>query len=429
MPEPATPHSERPWEDPGQMISVDQALERILAAVSPLPPGMVHLTNALGLVLASDIIAGADVPPFRNSAMDGYAVRSGDTTGASVQHPVELSVAGAIAAGDSPGMVVDPGQAIRIMTGAPMPSGADAVVRFEETDEIDRSAMVEPPSHAFIGIQRSPKALDNVRPAGEDIARGDLALPAGKLLRPQEIGLLAAINVTEVSVHRRPKVAVLSTGDELADIGELLQPGQVRNSNSYTLAAMASQAGAIPYIGGIARDTVEDLTAKLEQCRSCDFIVTSGGVSLGDYDVVKDILRAEGAIEIWQVRMKPGKPLTFGRIGATPLLGLPGNPVAAAVSFQQFARPAIRRMLGMRDVSPETVIARLTERVENRGLRRHFVRAILERNGNEGYTVRSAGGQGAGLLTSLTRANALLVIPEDVETAEPGMMFQVQILH
>jgi molybdopterin molybdotransferase len=406
------------------MVTVERALEIVLGAVRPLPVIGVPLLDSLGLVAALDVTAPADIPPFRNAAMDGFAVRHVDTSEASFSAAVTLRVVGQIAAGEASVHEVKPGDAVRIMTGAPMPEGADAVVRFEETDEAARPAS----ERDAIGIFRPARALDNVRPAGEDIPRGAVAIPAGALLRPQEIGLLAALGIDAVPVHRRPQVAILSTGDEIADLREELRPGQIRNSNSYTLAAMVRQAGAEPLVAGVARDRVDDLRHKLDQCRPCDLIVTSGGVSLGDYDVVKDVLQSEGAIDVWQVRMKPGKPLAFGRIGDTPLLGLPGNPVAAAVSFEQFGKPAIRKMLGMRDVVSPTVKARLTERIDNRGRRRHYVRAVVDRDASGDLTVRASGDQGAGVLTSLTRANALLIVSEELDVAEPGMILPVQLL-
>jgi molybdopterin molybdotransferase len=231
-----------------------------------------------------------------------------------------------------------------------------------------------------------------------------------------------------VSVHRRPTVAVISTGDEVVDPGQPIRPGQIRNSNSSTLAAMAKRLGAIPILLGVARDNIDSLTDRLHAARNADLIVTSGGVSLGDYDMVKDVLRAEGEIAIWQVRMKPGKPLAFGTVGGKPLLGLPGNPVAAAVSFEQFGRPAIMRMLGRPDLFAPTVEARLLERIDNRGQRRHFVRARVEAVRDGEFTVRVAGDQGAGVLSSLCRANGLLVIPERIEVAEPGMRLTVQMI-
>jgi molybdopterin molybdotransferase len=409
-------------------MSVDEALDRVLAAVSPLPAETVQLPDALGRVTAADIVASQDLPSVRNSAMDGYAVGSGDTARASAEQPVQLTVTGTIAAGDEPGFAVGQGQAIRIMTGAPIPDGADAIVRFEDTDERSRSG-TSGMELSEIGVLRPVEPGTNVRPAGEDIAKGKLAVAAGTWLRPAEIGLLSGLGVHDVAVHRRPDVAILSTGNELVPPGAPVQAGQIRDSNSLMLAAFASQTGANPIAIGIARDEIADLSEKLRSCQSCDFIITSGGVSAGEYDMVKDVLHAEGSIDVWQVRMKPGKPLAFGWIGSIPFLGLPGNPVAAAVAFTQFAGPAIRTMLGLRDVMPETVTARLTESIDNSGQRRHYVRAMLERSEPNGYTVSAVGAQGAGVLTSLTRANALIVLPEEIERAEAGAMVQVQILH
>jgi molybdopterin molybdotransferase len=253
-------------------------------------------------------------------------------------------------------------------------------------------------------------------------------LPTGTQLGPAEIGVLAALNRSTVRVFRRPVVAVLSTGDEVVEVGSELRPGQIRNSNSYTLAAMVARAGGEPLVVGIARDSLAELRAKLAEAQHADFIITSGGVSLGDYDMVKDVLQSEGSIAIWQVRMKPGKPLAYGAIKGVPLLGLPGNPVAAAVSFLQFGLPAIRKMRGLRELDLPVVEATLTERLDNRGHRRHFVRACLEGNPRDGYAVRAAGDQGAGVLSSLVRANGLLIIPEELEIAEPGTRLPVQII-
>ncbi|MEA2598531.1 MAG: molybdopterin molybdotransferase [Thermomicrobiales bacterium] len=409
------------------MVGVDEALERILAAVSPLDSIQVPILDALDLILAEDVVAGDDIPPFRNSAMDGYAVRAADTVGADAARPTSLRVIGQAAAGGIPTVSVTEGTAIRIMTGAPLPGGADAVVRFEETCETSSGQDNEGRGIDRVAIGRPARPGENVRPAGEDVGKGETPLRAGMRLRPPEIGLLAALGRTSVAVHRRPRVAILSTGDEVADVGASLQPGQIHDSNSSLLAAMTTRFGGDPVLLGIARDSIGDLRARLESAHQTDFIVTSGGVSLGDYDVVKEVLQAEGEIAIWQVRMKPGKPLAFGRIGGTPLLGLPGNPVAAAVSFEQFGRPAILKMLGRRNLAIPTVEATLLDRVENRGRRRHFVRVIVEGSRGDGYSARIAGDQGAGILTSLTRANGLLVVPEHMDVAEPGMRLPVQM--
>jgi molybdopterin molybdotransferase len=429
MPEPQTPLSERPWEAVERMISVDAALETALAAVRPLDPVAVPLLDALGLVLAEDVVAGIDVPPFRNSAMDGYAVRAADTDGATFDAPVRLRLAGSVAAGESATVAVGPGEAIRIMTGAPMPEGADAVVRFEETDETaygpDRN---QRDARADVGIARPARPWDNVRPAGEDITRGSTVLRAGCVLRAPELGVLASIDRTTVLVRRRPVVAVLSTGDEVAAPGSAARPEQIRDSNATTLAAMVRQAGGEPVLLGIAPDRQDALSGYLARARAADLILTSGGVSLGDYDVVKDVLRAEGEIAIWQVRMKPGKPLAFGRIGDAPLLGLPGNPVAAAVSFVQFGRPMIKRMLGRDDLLPPCIQAAAPDVFDNRGHRRHYVRVRVAWEPPVGWVARAAGEQGAGMLTSLAAANGLLVIPEEIEHTSPGMMLTVQML-
>jgi molybdopterin molybdotransferase len=278
-----------------------------------------------------------------------------------------------------------------------------------------------------VGITRPAKPEDNVREAGEDIAAGSPVLRAGTRVRPPEIGVLASLNRPTVAVHRAPVVAILSTGDEVIDLGPELQPGQIRNSNSYLIAAMVRRFGAQPLMLGISRDSVNDLENKLEAANTADMIVTTGGVSLGDYDMVKDVLRANGEIAIWQVRMKPGKPLAFGWIGDTPLLGLPGNPVAAAVSFEQFGRPAILKMRGERQLDPPTIDATLTEHVDNRGHRRHYVRACVMET-DEGFVVRPSGDQGAGVLTSMVQANGLLVVPEDLDFAPAGARLRVQMI-
>jgi molybdopterin molybdotransferase len=425
MPEPRTPLAERPWEDVDRLLSVDDAVSRVLSMTALTAPVILPLLEARGMVLAGPVIAPENVPPFRNSAMDGYAVIAADTGGAAFSTPVALRVTGAIAAGDSPRGTVTPGTAIRIMTGAAMPDGADAVVRFEETDE-DLSG--RRPDREVVRINRPAQPWDNVRPAGEDIAAGGCILEAGRELRAADLGMLAAVGMTETRVHRRPRVAILSTGDEVRPPGASRPPGTIRDSNMTTLAAMATAWGAEVQTLGIARDRLADLSERLSAAAGADMIVTSGGVSLGDFDMVKDALRQAGDIAVWQVRMKPGKPLAFGAIGGAPFLGLPGNPVAAAVSFEIFGRPAVRKMLGHRDLAPRTVAVRLLEDIDNRGMRRHFVRALVERDDSGLLTARTAGTQGAGVLSSLSRANALLVVPETVERASPGDMLEAILL-
>lgn len=417
----------RPFDDAATMLDVDEARARILDAVAPLPSVRVPLDEALGLTLTVDVIAGADLPPFANAAMDGFAVRAADTLGADVGAGILLRVVGEAPAGAPPTAEVGLGQAVRIMTGAPMPRGADAVVRFEDTDEVGPTSVGQGQPGGRIGILKPARVGANIRPAGEDVRRGDTVLLAGTRLRPAEIGLLASLNRLTATVHRRPRVAVLATGDEVVDPGDALGPGQIRNSNGPMLAAMVRRCGGEVVSLGVARDSEADLRAKLHRAAGADLLITAGGVSVGDYDLVKQVLRREGRIDLWQVRIKPGKPLAFGRIGDTPLLGLPGNPVAAAVAFEQFARPALAKMVGRRDVGIPTVPARLTDRVENRGGRRHYarVRVVL---GADGYVARLAGPQGAGILSALAGANGLMVIPEEVAVAEPGASFPVQML-
>lgn len=406
------------------MIGVDEARERILAGADPLPVESVPLLDALGRVLAGEIVADADVPPFRNAAMDGYAVRAADLARARDDRPVSLRVIAEGPAGYAPRASITAGTAIRIMTGAPLPPGADTVVRFEETDEAgggDRAART-------IGIRVAQGPWVNVREAGEDIRAGTLVLAPGTVLRPAEIGVLASLNRAVVPVHRRPVVAIVATGDEVVDLGPPLQPGQIRNSNSYALAALVLRYGGVPRLLGVARDRLADLTATFATACAADVILSSGGVSVGDYDMVKDVLRAQGKIELWQVRMKPGKPLAFGRLGDTPLLGLPGNPVAAYVSFELFARPLLLRLLGHRALAKPTVRARLAEPVENRGGRRHYVRATVTA-GPTGLTVRPTGDQGSGVLTALARCNGLLVVPDDVHHLDAGSEVEVEMPH
>jgi molybdopterin molybdotransferase len=399
------------------MLDVDSALQRVLAVFSALPTEVARLLDADGRVLAADVVAEDNVPPFRNSAMDGYAVRTEDVASATWDQPAVLPVVDQVAAGAPGAMPLGKGQAIRIMTGAPLPAGADAVVRFEETDE----AQGRIADSSTVRIFRPPKILDNVREAGEDIARGSVIARRGQALAPPLLGLLASVGLDALPVHRRPVVGILSTGNEVVPPGQQLPLGKIRDSNAYVLGALARGWGADVRMLGIAQDTLEALRDRLHAAAGYDLIVTSGGVSLGDFDFVKDVLRAEGSVDIWQVRMKPGKPLAFGRIADTPLLGLPGNPVAAAVSFLLFGRPTIRTMLGHADISPTTIDVIAGEEIDNRGHRRHFVRARIEPRQDGPAIALSVGEQGAGVLSSLAAANALLIVPEDVERVVPGM--------
>lgn len=387
--------------------------------------------DCLGQVLAEDVYSTIDIPPLDNSAMDGYAVRAEDTRGVTEQSPRLLRVIDTIAAGSISKCEVEPGTTARIMTGAPVPKGADSVVRFEDTDETQRQRVSDE-----IGILREAKPGQDIRRAGEDIARGSLVLSKEIVIRPSEVGVLASLGRSEVKVIRRPVVAVLATGNELVDINQPLPPGKIYNSNSYSVAALVQRYGGIPKILGIALDSESSLVASLRKGLDADMLITTGGVSMGDYDVVKDVLVKQGEIAFWTVRMKPGKPLAFGMVkgldeaGVTrniPHLGLPGNPVSAMVTFELFARPAILKMMGKRNLAKPVIEAVIEEPIVNSDGRRVFTRVIVrKRNGL--YFARLTGPQGSGILTSMSLANGLVIIPEDKPGVEAGDVVQVMML-
>lgn len=393
------------------MISVEEALERILAEIAPLTITQVPLPEALGLVLAEDVIAQEDIPPFANSAMDGFALLSQDSQPRNRQPP-RLRVTGEVAAGYVADHAVEPGTTMRIMTGAPVPPGADAVIQVELT----RS---EGPESAWVEILQTVAPGNNIRPAGEDMRHGQKILSRGTEIGPWEIGVLATLGRPDVPVIRRPRVAILGTGDEVIDIDEPLRPGKIRNSNSYLLEAAVRRACGEPQRLGVARDTVESLREKFTEAVRSDLIITSGGVSVGDFDLVKNIMTEQGDIHFWRINMRPGKPVAFGHIGNVPLLGLPGNPVSAAVTFELFGRPVIRKMLGhTRLVRPQVDVV-VEDGVSDRAMRRHYVRARVEwRDGR--YVARTTGNQGSHIMTSLLNANALVIVPEGGVEVHPG---------
>ncbi|MDE3094682.1 MAG: molybdopterin molybdotransferase MoeA [Chloroflexota bacterium] len=406
------------------MISVEEALERILSHVHVLEPEERPILDALGQVVAEDVVAPLDIPPHDNTAMDGYALRAADTRGAREDAPVTLRVVGELAAGYLFEGEVQPGAAVRIMTGAPMPRGTDAVVPFEETDEpAGRAFGSFAKSRDVVGILKAARPGANVRRAAEDVRRGQTILRAGALLHPAQVGVLASLGQATVRVHRRPVVAILSTGDEVREPGEPLRPGQIYDSNAYSISAMVQASGGIPRRLGIAKDTVEALTAKLRGGLDADLLVTSAGVSRGDYDVVKDVLAKEGEVDFWTVRMRPGKPLAFGTFSSgarrVPHIGLPGNPVSSMVSFELFGRPAIFKMLGRGDWQRPLVRAVVDEAIANTDARRVYARAILTQREDRWHAALT-GPQGSGMLTSMAQANALAIVPEDVPGVAPG---------
>jgi len=400
------------------MIRVEEALNKILDAVSPLGLEKVNILDALGRVIGEDVYAGRAIPPKDNSAMDGYALRAGDTLGVSEETPAILEVVEDIPAGSIPEKRIGPGQAARIMTGAPVPEGADAVVRIEDSRKED----------GRVAILVGAKVGQDIRCAGEDVQPGEKVISRGEVIRPAEIGMLAALGRSFISVHQRPLIAIVATGDELMDIDEPPSPWKIVSSNSYSLAALVLDCGAVPLQIGIAKDRREDLIAKFRAAMRADLIVSSGGVSVGDYDLVKEVMREEGnRMQFWRVAMKPGRPLAFGALGEVPVVGLPGNPVSSMVSFEQFIRPAILKMMGHANLFRRIVRARIGEDVGKKSGIRHFIRARIRRD-EDGYTVVTTGDQGSGILKSMVRANGLIILPEEVTKVRAGETVAVQLL-
>jgi len=411
------------------MITVEEALEFILRHFEPLEPEAVYILDALDRILAEDIFAKVAIPPFDNASMDGYAVRAEDTVGASPGTPVALRVVADIPAGTVAGVPVGPGEAARIMTGAATPEGVNAVVPVEETDKWPATSQEPRGKGTVVKILKATSPGANIRRAGGDMRPGELVLPKGTLIRPAEIAVLATLGHRYVPVIRRPRVAVLATGDELLDIDQPLLPGKIRNSNEYSNAALVARYGGVPVRLGIARDTVADLKAKIHKglAQGVDLFITSAGVSVGDYDVVKDVLQAEGEIRFWKVKMKPGKPLAFGAIEGVPLMGLPGNPTSSMVSFEQFARPAILKMQGRTKLVKPTVEAVLDDPLE-RCDRRGYQRVIVRRDKNGTYHAGTAGLQASGFVRAMARANGLAIVPEGKGELAPGAQVSVQML-
>ncbi|MEA2933241.1 MAG: molybdopterin molybdotransferase [Actinomycetota bacterium] len=395
------------------MIPVEDARARVLDACPPLTARSVTLADALGRVLAEPVVSGVDVPPFANTAMDGFAVRASDTAGA----PVRLEVVATLAAGADPaGLAVGPGQAVRIMTGAPMPAGADAVVMVERTSTEGDSVVVE----------LAAAAGEHVRAPGDDLRTGDTVFEASAVLTPGHLGVLASLGLSEVTVFPPARVGVLSTGDELVEGGAPLRPGQIRDSNRPTLLAMVRDAGCEAVDLGTARDDEDAIRARLEEgLAGCDAVVTSGGVSVGDFDYVKVVLDRIGRMDWWQVAIRPAKPFAFGVAGprATPVFGLPGNPVSSMVSFEMFVRPGLRRMMGH---PPERLLRPVVEAVADEPLPRrpdgklHLIRVVATHGADGRYHVRQSGGQGSHMLRAMALANALALVPDGDGVAGGG---------
>ncbi len=390
-----------------RLLTVDEALERILSRIRPLGTREVPLLDAVGRTLAVDVVADRDIPPFRNSAMDGYAVRGADVARA----PARLRVIGTVAAGGMPDRGVGPGEAMRIMTGAPMPDGADTVVRVEDTDNADEVVTV---------TAATPTGL-SVRQAGEDLARGVTVLQKGTVIRPAEVGVLASLGVSCPTVVARPRVAVLSTGDEVVDVTEEPGPGRIRDSNRYSIGAAIWAASCGPWLRPIVRDTPDALRDALRDAMSADAIVTSGGVSVGDHDWVKPVVSELGTLEVWAIAIRPGRPLAFAELRegeqVVPLFGLPGNPVSALLTFELFVRPALLRMAGRTKLHRPRTTARLLDALDKPASLRFFARAVYDAAAG---TVRLTGPQGSGILRSMSLANCLVDAPAGPTRIDAG---------
>ena len=391
------------------MLSVAEAVARITGDVHPLGTERVALLDAPGRVLAADARAGYTLPHRDNSAMDGYAVRGSELAGASEAAPRVFRIVETVAAGQFPSRAIGAGEATRIMTGAPLPDGADTVIRVEDTDG----------GTTTVRALKDRDVRKNVRPRGEDFREGDVVLPAGEPLGAAQLGVLASLGCATVDVHRAPRVAILGSGDELVDLDrfdEVLAGRKIVASNGYTLHALVRSAGGVPVPIGNAADTPESLRALFERALAAapDLIVSSAGISVGEFDYTRDVLGALGAeLKFWKVRMRPGAPIGFGAVHGVPWIGLPGNPVSVMVTFELFVRPAIRRLLGHTRLHRRAVPVTLEEPVQIGARLTHFLRAIVTTQPSGELTARLTGPQGSGILTSMARANALLVVPED----------------
>ncbi len=401
------------------MLSVEEAQEKIFLQISPMGAEKVPLSSALGRILSEEIVSSLDHPPWDNSAMDGYAVIASDTRGASHATPLRLTVIETIPAGALPQKKIIPGTASKIMTGAPLPAGADAIIKAEDTHPIGQEVEIYAEGDA-----------DFIRRRGEVMQKGNLILKKGVRIRPYEVAILASLGLSEIAVFKRPQVAILSTGNELCDLCEPKGPHQIYNSNSYGLMAQVVEVGGIPIPLGIAKDTRSDLITKLEAASEADFILISGGVSVGDYDFVKEVFSEKGkggGMAFWRIAMKPGKPLAFGLVFGKPTWGLPGNPVSAMVTFDQCVRPALLVAQGALNRFLPVVQAELMENIQKEAGRRHYIRARLYIQGGR-YCVAPTGDQDSANLLSFVEANAYIVIPEGEVQVKAGSQVNVQII-
>ncbi len=400
------------------LLSVDQARERILSRFQPVTIETLSLAGCSKRVLAQDIIAPNDLPPFDNSSMDGFAVRAADVADATTDSPRSLRVVADIPAGSHPTIFLKAGEAARIMTGGPVPQGADVVIPVEDTGFNERDAGTPAPDE--VQVFRPADAGWNIRPRGMDILSGEIVLYKGRILKPQDLGLLSMLGFATVGVFRRPRVALFSSGDELLPPEAALQEGKIRDSNSYTLAALIEDAGTEVIRLGVARDNYDSVLALLEQAvdLKVDMILSSAGVSVGAFDFVKEVIESNGRMDFWRVNMRPGKPVAFGDYKEIPFIGLPGNPVSAFVGFEVFVRAALGRMSGAGDGTRPTVRVRCMEQIDSDGRESYLRAQVQEENGS--FVARLTGHQGSGNLHSLVQANALLIIPAGVKCVPAG---------
>ena len=401
-----------------EMLSVEEAREKILENFSVLPYEEKNILESLGQILAEDVTANFSIPPLDNSAMDGYALISNNTKGASKNHPIRLKVIGSVAAGYVSSKKIKSGEAMRIMTGAPVPKGADSVIPFEETDENTNNDL------EFISCYSEMKKSENIRFSGEDIISGQSILFSGDYLKDAHIGVIASLGKSNIKVIKKPKIGIISTGDEILEPGEKIKPGKIYNSNAYSIAAMIKANGGTPKIIGTAKDTEKSLNSLLNKAYDSDLIVTSAGVSKGDYDVVKDVLFKRGKIKLWSVRMRPAKPLAFGVLDIKgkqiPHLGLPGNPVSAMIAFEQFGIPAIKLMMGKKDILKSSFKVIMDDEINNYDSRRVYARVQVYKNSSGKRYAKLTGNQSSGVLMSMSKANALAICPEDREKINIG---------
>ncbi|HEX5839697.1 MAG TPA: gephyrin-like molybdotransferase Glp [Anaerolineales bacterium] len=408
------------------LLSVSEARERILSQFQAVKTESLPLAESINRVLAQDVRAADDLPLFDNSSMDGFALRASDVSEAAPGSPHSLRVVADIPAGASPTIVLGPGEAARIMTGAHMPDGADAVIPVEDTDFENRNAGTQAPE--IVSIRKAARVGENVRRRGMDIHSGDIVLLAGRQLKPQDLGLLAMLGVSTVTVYRKPRIALLSSGDELIDPDSPAERGKIRDSNSYTLAALIESTGAEPVRLGVAKDNFESVRALFERAvyLRVDLILSSAGVSVGAFDYVKDVIEADGKMDFWRVNMRPGKPLAFGDYKEVPIIGLPGNPVSAFVGFEVFVRPVLARLAGQSGGIRPGVRVRSEEEILSDG-RESYLRAEVH-DVDGVLTARLTGHQGSGNLYSLVQANALLIIPAGVKCVPAGQEVNAWIL-